>query len=80
MEWEERVNTNLKPNPARTKMGAVLIVLTGLLVGLGTPAFGQTDYDEKIEELEKALEFAPGELVTMANLARTPIEHEFTSG
>lgn len=50
------MNISHKTHRAHTTLSAVLIVLSALLVGLGTPVYGQTDYDEKIEELEKALE------------------------
>ena len=38
------------------KFRAGLVVLTLLLAGWGSPVFAQADYDEKIEELEEALE------------------------
>ena len=50
------MNTSKKRSPARTKMGAILTVLAVSLVCFGTPVFGQTDAEKKIEELEKQLQ------------------------
>jgi hypothetical protein len=50
------VNTNFGLKRNASRICAALVVLTLLPVGFGTPVFAQSDYDEKIEELEKALE------------------------
>ena len=49
------MQARFKSRRSASGLGAVL-VLIALLSGLGTPVFGQSDYDEKIEELEQALE------------------------
>jgi hypothetical protein len=49
------VNTNFGLKRNASRICAALVVLTLLPVGFGTPVFAQSDYDEKIEELEKAL-------------------------
>jgi hypothetical protein len=50
------MNTRFSVTGNALTIRAALIVLTVLLVSWGSPVFGQTDYDDKIEDLEKALE------------------------